>query len=119
MLRIRHDTADSVGRLMEEFDIEMIALTKGADGSELYTAQGCFREAPVQTDSVVDTVGAGDAYAAVLAVGYLQHRDPQQIIGDATRFAARICGMEGAVPSGTAIYRDFMETLKVDGNEKN
>jgi fructokinase len=113
MLGIRHDTRDSLRWLMDEFDIEMIALTKGAEGSELHTPGECFREAPARGGAVVDTVGAGDAYAAVLALGYLRGRHPQRIIADAARFAARICGTEGAIPSGMTLYRDF---LKETGN---
>jgi fructokinase len=111
MLGIRYGNRDSLRWLMDDFDIGMIALTQGAEGSELHTPSEYYRETPGRGDAVVDTVGAGDAYAAVLALGYLRRWHPQRIIADATRFAARICGMEGAIPSRMEDYRDFLKEM--------
>lgn len=93
--------------LSEQFRIDTIALTRGSEGSSLYH-QGRFSH--ISTDEFVrsgrdsDTVGAGDAYAAVLAWGTLRHWPPARILCKASELAARICSIPGAVPDDNRIY---------------
>ena len=54
---------------------------------------------------VVDTVGAGDAFAAVVAVGLLEDWDPIASVARADELARRIVGVRGALPSDPSLYR--------------
>ena len=56
---------------------------------------------------VRDTVGAGDAYAAVLAGGLLKKWEPEKILKTASRFAGRICGIDGAIPANRSFYDEI------------
>jgi fructokinase len=56
---------------------------------------------------VVDTVGSGDAYAAMLAAGILDGKPPGTIISEATWFSGRICTIGGAIPASPRFYDDF------------
>jgi fructokinase len=85
--------------LHETYALEMIALTFGAEGSLLSTAEGMVRSGPAVVERVVDAVGAGDAYAALLAYGYLRKWPAEKILQRATAFAAEICQLPGAVPA--------------------
>lgn len=85
--------------LHDHYDLELIALTFGAEGSLLSTTAGITRGGPAPVEAVVDAVGAGDAYAALLAYGYLQKWPLNQILQRATAFAAEICQLTGAVPT--------------------
>jgi fructokinase len=61
---------------------------------------------------VVDTVGAGDGYAAILAAGCMRQIPWGVTIHQAARFAARICGIAGAVPDDENFYDDFRSPMK-------
>lgn len=104
--------------LMLKYDIEMISLTKGENGSELFSTDKHYRTKPNKPGNVVDTVGAGDAYAAILSLGYIHKWPPEQILDRATEFAARICKIKGAIPTGPNFYRDIIAILKGEHNEK-
>ena len=60
-------------QLMQQFDIGCVCITKGGAGSVLYglSQKAVWPSHGQQTIEVHDTVGAGDAYAAVLAFGLL------------------------------------------------
>jgi adenosine kinase len=47
----------------------MVAVTKGAAGSEIHTPDGLARIPPAVVDVAVDPTGAGDAYIAGLLTG--------------------------------------------------
>lgn len=100
-------TAPEVARaLMTANNLQSLTLTRGEAGSELYTAAGIFTAPPSRPVKVADTVGAGDAYAAVSIVGLLQGWQPQKIVQAAAAFAARICEIEGAIPTNKSFYTD-------------
>ena len=68
-------------QLMETHELTTLSLTRGEAGSDLFTAAGHFTAPLTRSVNVVDTVGAGDAYAAVLIAGLLQNWQPEQIYG--------------------------------------
>lgn len=98
--------------LMARFHIDTLALTLGAAGSLLYRQGQVVRSGPAAGPEVVDTVGAGDAYAAVLALGCLKRLAPRRTVALAAAFAAQICGIRGAIPADPAIYEDLLDQLK-------
>jgi fructokinase len=100
-----------VDRLMERFDIPVAALTRGAAGSSLFINGRRYDAKPAPNVGVADTVGAGDAYAAMLAAGILGERSPEAVISEATRFSGRICTISGAIPSDLQLYDDFKRGL--------
>ncbi len=101
---------DTVRDMKKQFGLKIVAVTKGATGSALYTDDDLYEiEAP--DIKVVDTVGAGDAYCAALALGALSGWDPEKMASKATLFSARICGIQGAVPSTDKIYANFIKRM--------
>ena len=52
---------------MRKYELDVLAVTKGEQGASLYSARGECVTADGVATTVVDTVGAGDAFAAVLA----------------------------------------------------
>lgn len=104
-----------IRNMMAEYSLRTVALTKGEKGSELYTRQGCSRAAPAPVDVLADTVGAGDAYAAVLAAGILKKWPPERTLSTAAAFASRICTIAGAIPETDNFYEPIRSRLK---NEK-
>ena len=87
-----------IGRLFKAFKLQFIALTRGANGSILFSADGGVDEHPGVAAKVVDTVGAGDAFTAALVVGLLQGQPLARINALANRLAAAVCAGQGAMP---------------------
>jgi fructokinase len=61
---------------------------------------------------VIDTVGVGDAYSAILCLGYLNKMPIDRINFLANKFAASICVIKGAIPHSDEIYDNFKEEIK-------
>jgi fructokinase len=93
--------------LMKTFNIQNVALTRGGQGSIFIWPDGMIHRSATEIGPIIDTVGAGDGYAAILAAGYLRRLPWETTIEQATRFAGRICGIPGAVPVEDCFYDDF------------
>ncbi len=103
---------DRVQWLMQTYHISTIALTRGANGSTLITRERSIASAPAATVKIMDTVGAGDAYAAIIAAGILKRLPMEKTLDLATEFSAQICGIAGAIPAGGAFYTRFRHDLE-------
>ncbi len=79
------------------FELQLVALTCGAKGSLLYS-RGCYSEAKSFPVSVVDTVGAGDSFTAVLTMGVLAGWNLDRINRRANEVAAYVVSQPGATP---------------------
>lgn len=83
--------------LAERCQLRLVALTRGSRGSLLYS-QGAFAEHPGIRVQVRDTIGAGDAFTAALAVGLLGGLPLDEINRRAVTLAAEVCSYSGALP---------------------
>lgn len=93
-------------KLMEDFNLDLLCITLGEKGSAIYK-DGKSSFCGTVNREIADTVGAGDAFSAVLAIGYLLKWDIDKINTAASAFAAEICSICGAVPHDNRIYDDF------------
>jgi fructokinase len=98
-------------KLMNNFKIELLAVTKGTDGSALFRNDEVDEYKPTNND-VVDTVGAGDAFASILCLGYLNQWELRKINELANEFAGQICLINGALPKDDKIYNRVRQELK-------
>lgn len=91
--------------LADEHDIHRVVVTRGSQGSICVTKGGALDvgEEPVVT-GLVDTVGAGDAFGAVLGMGILGGWGARVTLDRATRFASDICKIRGATTSDPSLY---------------
>jgi fructokinase len=101
--------------LMDKYALNSVAITKGDKGSKLYTKDGCFHSKTHCVSSVVDTVGAGDAYSAMLAAGIINGWEPSRMLSMASMFASRICEIRGAIPESREFYVPVKEMMKNGG----
>ncbi len=83
--------------LIRDYGIDLLCITRGEDGCEIYTADQQVEDTPSAT-SIVDTVGAGDAFCAGLTVKYLGGEDLDQIARGANTLGAYVAGCRGAMP---------------------
>jgi fructokinase len=107
MRSLKMENEKFVDYLMETHSIHTVSLTKGELGSDLFTNHGSFSADSADIMKVVDSVGAGDAYAAMLAAGMLKNWPPQEILERAALFASRICEIKGAIPESSSFYEPF------------
>jgi len=106
------DTDEYIKLLLDDYNIQMISLTGGSNGSTIITRDGTFTAEPDHSITVKDTVGAGDAYSSIVAAGFIRGWEPQRILDLATRFSTRICTIEGAIPDDPSFYFDFINLFK-------
>jgi 2-dehydro-3-deoxygluconokinase len=92
-----------------------IALTLGEAGAAVLTAGGIHRPSRRHAVSVVDRVGAGDAFAAGFLWATLIGRDAQQAVDAATALAALKCTIWGDVP--IVSRAELEELLATDSTE--
>jgi len=97
LLSITGSETEILKALLKTYELELIALTQGDRGSRLIGFNDdSFLKTPVV--QVIDTVGAGDAFTAALAMGLLQNLPIKTIHENATRLAAFVCTQKGATP---------------------
>jgi len=101
-----------VRKLMKIYCIETVILTMGEKGSQWLTSGRHYKGLPEYSLDIIDTVGAGDAYAAMSVAGILKNLPFEYILPLASRFASHVCGVQGALIQDSAIYREFKKRLE-------
>lgn len=104
--------------IMAQYGMEGIVLTRGERGGQWYTQAGRYRVMTPEAVKVIDTVGAGDAYAAMAAIGYLKNWPVEKTLFLAQHFAAKICTVEGALPASDDFYDDIKEMMSREYHEE-
>ncbi|MGV3484119.1 MAG: carbohydrate kinase family protein [Planctomycetaceae bacterium] len=84
-------------KLLDRFDLELVAVTRGSRGGLLVSKEACSEE-PAQATTVRDTVGAGDTFTAAVTVGLLKKLPLETINRTACRMAEFVCSQSGATP---------------------
>lgn len=102
------DEAEAAKKLLES-NCRMLILTKGADGSSVYTRQAEAHISAVSVDDVVDTTGAGDSFAGSFLFQLVQKQvsldgldaltaeELQQLLTFSANYAALTIRKKGAV----------------------
>lgn len=103
------DTDDQVKNLLDQFNLEKAVITCGAAGAWQINRDGCKFGAGVKNmvSSLVDTVGAGDGFAAIFILGSLKQWPLTKTLERATDFAGAICEIRGAIPDHPDFYDQF------------
>jgi fructokinase len=84
-------------KLLQAFPVELVCVTMGGNGSLLVSRQHVDRHPGISV-TVVDTVGAGDAFTAALTHYYLQ-KAPLAVINEAgNRWGSWVASQAGAMP---------------------
>jgi fructokinase len=95
MFDLRGDSRGQAEALARRFRLISVALTRGADGA-LLLADGVWSDHPGCQAEVVDSVGAGDAFAAAMTLGLLAGRPSEDINRSANEIASHVCSHSGA-----------------------
>lgn len=84
--------------LRSRYDVELVCMTRGADGCLVQTAEEEI-DLPGIPVKVVDTIGAGDSFTAGLLVRVLEGKSLRAATNFANRLAARVAGCAGGTPT--------------------
>jgi fructokinase len=96
-------------KLQLELELELVIITLGKKGAMALGADGTVKNVtPNSGDKLVDSVGAGDAFSAIVIYGLLRGWDLQKILERAQAFASAIVGIRGATPSEREFYKPFI-----------
>jgi fructokinase len=87
----------SAHKLLQTFPVELVCITMGGNGSLLVSREQVDRHPGIPV-TVVDTIGAGDAFTAALTHFYLQ-KAPLAVINEAgNRWGSWVASQAGAMP---------------------
>lgn len=84
-------------KLADQFNLQVVALTCGADGAVLLRGDEISEQPSIETQ-LIDTVGAGDAFTATLTIGLLDGNELDAINRKAVAVSAFVCSQSGATP---------------------
>lgn len=101
--------------VMAEYYMQAIILTLGARGYFYLDVNGvCLHslDQPSVAIDVVDTVGAGDAFAAVFIYGWQSNWPIEKTLAAAHSFATAICSVRGAVAESVSFYQDALTAFE-------
>lgn len=108
-----YKTQDTAKRLLDEYNLYLLCITLGSEGAYLYS-QSDSDKTKFKVKNVVDTLGAGDAYSAILCLGYLHGWEIGKINKLATQFAGELCMVEGALPDDDSFYDKYKKQFIAD-----
>ena len=91
------DNRRFAGAIQKRFGAELICITLGKDGCELYGRKQAVQSPGVPV-AVADAVGAGDAFTAALIVAQLRRWPLEQTAVFANRVGALVAAHPGAMP---------------------
>ncbi|QWF69570.1 carbohydrate kinase [Methylomonas paludis] len=100
--------------ILRAYQLSGLIVTRGAAGASALQANGelvCV--SPAHAISVVDCVGAGDAFSAISLLG-IYHSWPLALtMHRAQDFAASLIGQRGATPADPGFYRRFRQDWQI------
>ncbi|OYY50976.1 MAG: carbohydrate kinase [Methylophilaceae bacterium 17-44-8] len=100
--------------LIKQFQLQEVIVTCGAEGAWTINHEGILTHVKAHAMlEMVDTVGAGDAFAAVYIVGLLKGWTVEDRLTRANAFASAICGVRGAVPEDLTFYQPFKQAWQI------
>ena len=106
------DECDQARGIIERFGLRLVAVTRGARGSLLVTRDEVSEHSGFKV-KVVDTIGAGDAFAAALVHKLLRGATLEEVGDEANRAGAWVASRAGATPPAThGSIREILGRIK-------
>lgn len=111
LFNVKDEIMASSKRIRNHFDLDLLCVTLGHKGAYLFRedSESYYK---VEINKIADTVGAGDAYSAMMCLGYLRDWDLDMINMFASEFAGEICKIHGAIPENDDLYQLYKEKIK-------
>lgn len=101
---------EQAGQLQDAVEGDLLIVTRGAAGAFCRHKDGRLEAMrPSALVKVIDTVGAGDAFSAVMLLGLLRDWRLSVTLRRALDFAGAICGVRGAVVADERFYAKYLK----------
>lgn len=110
----KHATQKAVA-LIKRFALRSLLVTCGEQGAWQLDNTGKKHQVVglATLSAYVDSVGAGDGFAAVYLLGQLRDWPIDLTLVRANKFAAALCGIRGAIPDSEDFYLPFIAEWKL------
>ncbi|NOX33817.1 MAG: carbohydrate kinase [Deltaproteobacteria bacterium] len=108
MFLTRKEETACLEELISMFCLDMIVLTKGKNGSRIFVDKNNDSVYKPEAIEIIDSVGAGDSFTAVVALGLLNDFSLDRINKTANLVAAYVCSQKGATP---VIPKEIIQSL--------
>jgi fructokinase len=106
---------DTMRLFLIEHDLDVLIVTCGSSGAMALNNDGEFFEVtPAGNLSIVDTVGAGDAFSAVLLLGMQQRWSLSVTMDRAQAFASALVTHRGATVQDLSFYQTLIDAWNID-----
>ena len=83
-------------KITENLNLDIAVITKGSDGADFIKQNELTKVMGTKVDSVIDTTGAGDMFAAGFIFKYINGYDPKESVEFANKLASLIIQKFGA-----------------------
>jgi fructokinase len=100
----RREQSEAANRLRERYQAKLVVMTLGAAGAIAVAGDEVVRQEAAPIRDMQDTVGAGDAFSAVLALGIDLDWPISVTLRRATEFAGDVCRHRGATQVDSSLY---------------
>jgi len=99
--------------LIQKFNLTTLYVTCGEHGAwtTLPSSEKSEIEGQKLGSTLIDTVGAGDAFSAICILGSLYNWPTERTLQRANSFATALCTIRGAAPETTDFYLPFLNWL--------
>lgn len=95
--------------LLNQLALKLIIVTKGSSGAIAVSHKEMVSVKPEKTISIIDTVGAGDAFCSVVLLGLHKDWCLNDTLIRAQQFASAIVGQRGATTQDKSFYLPFIK----------
>ncbi len=92
------DDAKICEQMVNDYQLQMLVLTCGTNGSHVFTADGKHSFQPTPKVEVADTVGAGDSFTGSFCAAILNGKPVEEAHRIAVEVSAYVCTQNGAMP---------------------
>ena len=97
---------DNGAQTLLDMDVEMVSVTCGKDGANLYTKHNIIHS-PVKETTALDTTGAGDSFAAGFIAAYIKDKKLKECLDFANMVASSCVEKYGAMNISKACNLDI------------
>ncbi len=99
--------------LLNKYKLDMVLVTQGDKGAFIcHKDQRVYRISISKNVKVLNSVGAGDAFSAIMILGIIHNWPLNVTLERANHFAGVICQIDGAVPDSTELYQQLYNEWK-------
>ncbi|MEA1986767.1 MAG: PfkB family carbohydrate kinase [Candidatus Marinimicrobia bacterium] len=99
---------DKAKIIAKKYNLNQTIITRGNAGAVIINKENKLFSAIAKKPEIVDTVGAGDAFSAVVILGIIKNWSESKTIERAVEFSTKMCEVQGAIFKNSNIYNNFL-----------